>query len=125
MSRWRISLIVPLILLVVALLETIVMYKVRQHVHDVFWRTVIVVVLTSCEHAHDSDAKEVAPPRVVLHMIDTGHEPRVQLRRTVKAGTTHTFRFTRRYEVAGKLTQVLVITYEFHVVDVTDGAVHV
>src|SRR5438105_13672471 len=46
MSRWRISLIVPLILLVVALLETIVMYKVRQHVHDVFWRTVIVVVLT-------------------------------------------------------------------------------
>jgi len=45
-SRWRISLIVPLVLLVVALLETIALYKVHQHVKDVLPRTPIVVGLT-------------------------------------------------------------------------------
>jgi hypothetical protein len=44
--RLRVSPIVPLVLLVVAVLETIVQYKVQQRVHDVYWRAAIKVVLT-------------------------------------------------------------------------------
>jgi hypothetical protein len=39
------SLIIPLVLLVVALLEGLITYKVREHVHDVYWRAGIVMVL--------------------------------------------------------------------------------
>src|SRR5690606_21645538 len=44
--RSRTALIVPLVLLVVTLLEDIAMYKVRQHVRDVYWRAAIILVLT-------------------------------------------------------------------------------
>jgi hypothetical protein len=44
--RSRTALIIPLVLLVVALLEDIVMFKARQHVHDVYWRAAIALVLT-------------------------------------------------------------------------------
>ena len=44
--RSRTALIVPLVLLVVTLLEDIAMYKMRQHVRDVYVRTAIVLVLT-------------------------------------------------------------------------------
>lgn len=44
--RSRTALIIPLVLLVVTLLEDIVMYKVRQHVRDVYWRAGIMLVLT-------------------------------------------------------------------------------
>lgn len=44
--RSRTALIVPLVLLVVTLLEDIAMYKVRQHVHDIYWRVAIILVLT-------------------------------------------------------------------------------
>ena len=42
----KLSLIIPLVLCVVALFEQVVTYKVRQHVHDVYWRAAIVLVLT-------------------------------------------------------------------------------
>jgi uncharacterized membrane protein len=44
--RSRTALIVPLVLLVVALLEDIAMYKLRQHVRDIYLRTGIILVLT-------------------------------------------------------------------------------
>ena len=44
--RGRTALIVPLVLLVVTLLEDIAMYKVRQHVRDIYWRAGIILVLT-------------------------------------------------------------------------------
>jgi uncharacterized membrane protein len=44
--RSRTALIVPLVLLVVALLEDIAMYKLRQHVRDIYARTGLVLVLT-------------------------------------------------------------------------------
>lgn len=44
--RGRTALIVPLVLLVVALLEDIAMYKLRQHVRDIYVRTALVLVLT-------------------------------------------------------------------------------
>lgn len=44
--RSRTALIIPLVLLVVALLEDITMYKMRQHVRDIYLRTAIVLVLT-------------------------------------------------------------------------------
>jgi hypothetical protein len=44
--RPRTALIMPLVLLVVAALEDIVTYKVRQHVRDVYWRAGIILVLT-------------------------------------------------------------------------------
>ena len=44
--RPRTALIIPLVLLVVALLEDIAMYKIRQHVRDVYWRAGIVLVMT-------------------------------------------------------------------------------
>ncbi len=44
--RSRTALIVPLVLLVVALLEDIAMFKLRQHVRDIYVRTGLVLVLT-------------------------------------------------------------------------------
>ena len=44
--RGRTALIVPLVLLVVTLLEDIATYKVRQHVHDIYLRAAIILVLT-------------------------------------------------------------------------------
>jgi hypothetical protein len=44
--RSRTALVVPLVLLVVTLLEDIAMYKVRQHVRDVYLRAGIILVLT-------------------------------------------------------------------------------
>ncbi|MDB4957487.1 MAG: hypothetical protein JWO36_5056 [Myxococcales bacterium] len=44
--RSRTALIVPLVLLVVALFEDIVTYKVRQHVADAKTRAAIILVLT-------------------------------------------------------------------------------
>jgi hypothetical protein len=44
--RGRTALIVPLVLLVVTLLEDIVTYKVRQHIHDIYWRAAIILALT-------------------------------------------------------------------------------
>ena len=44
--RGRTALIVPLVLLVVTLAEDIATYKVRQHVHDIYWRAAIILVLT-------------------------------------------------------------------------------
>jgi hypothetical protein len=44
--RSRTALIVPLVLLVVALIEDVAMYKLRQHVRDIYLRTAIVLVLT-------------------------------------------------------------------------------
>lgn len=44
--RSRTALIVPLVLLVVALLEEVAMYKLRQHVRDIYLRTGIILVLT-------------------------------------------------------------------------------
>lgn len=44
--RSRTALIIPLVLLVVTLLEDIAMYKVRQHVQDVYLRAAIILVLT-------------------------------------------------------------------------------
>jgi hypothetical protein len=44
--RSRTALIVPLVLLVVSLLEDIAMYKLRQHVRDIYLRTAIILVLT-------------------------------------------------------------------------------
>jgi hypothetical protein len=35
----------PLVLLTVGLLQDITSYKVRQHVHDVHWRTLVMLVL--------------------------------------------------------------------------------
>ncbi|HEY5921107.1 MAG TPA: hypothetical protein VIV11_05520 [Kofleriaceae bacterium] len=49
--RARTALIIPLVLLVVALLEDIVTYKVRQHVRDVYWRAGIILVLTGAGFA--------------------------------------------------------------------------
>ena len=43
--RSRTTLVLPLVLLVVALLETIVTFKVHEHVHDVLLRTAIIVAL--------------------------------------------------------------------------------
>jgi len=44
--RSRTALIVPLVLLVVAVLEDIVTYKVRQHVRDLYLRAGIIPGLT-------------------------------------------------------------------------------
>jgi hypothetical protein len=35
----------PLVLLTVGLLQDVTSYKVRQHVHDVHWRTAVMLVL--------------------------------------------------------------------------------
>ncbi len=42
-GRKRDFLILPGVLLTVALLEEMATYKVRQRVHDVYWRTAIIV----------------------------------------------------------------------------------
>lgn len=44
--RSRTALIVPLVLLVVALFEDIVMYKARQHVHNIYGRAALALTLT-------------------------------------------------------------------------------
>jgi hypothetical protein len=44
--RSRTALIIPLVLLVVALFEDVVTYKVRQHVRDPQTRAAIILVLT-------------------------------------------------------------------------------
>jgi hypothetical protein len=49
--RSRTALIVPLVLLVVALLEDIAMYKLRQHVRDIYWRTALILILTGAGFA--------------------------------------------------------------------------
>jgi hypothetical protein len=43
--RLRVSPILPLVLLIVDVLQTIVDYKVREHVHNTYWRAGIKVVL--------------------------------------------------------------------------------
>src|SRR5687767_2037497 len=45
--RSRTVWIVPLVLLVVALLEEVLTYKVRQHVHDVYQRAAIILILNA------------------------------------------------------------------------------
>jgi hypothetical protein len=44
--RSRTALIMPLVLLVVALLEDVATYKIRQHVRGVHWRAGILLLLT-------------------------------------------------------------------------------
>lgn len=49
--RGRTALIVPLVLLVVSLLEDVAMYKLRQHVSDLYVRTALILVLTGAGFA--------------------------------------------------------------------------
>ena len=39
-------LIIPLVLLVVTLLEDVATYRIRQHVHDIYLRAAIILVMT-------------------------------------------------------------------------------
>jgi hypothetical protein len=49
--RSRAALIVPLVLLTVAILEEVVTYKVRQHVHEVHQRAAIILALNGVAFA--------------------------------------------------------------------------
>ena len=53
--RSRTALIMPLVLLVVALLEDVAAYKIRQHVRGVHWRAGVTLLLTGVGFAFAAD----------------------------------------------------------------------
>jgi cytochrome bd-type quinol oxidase subunit 2 len=63
----------PLVLLTVGLLENVVAYKVRQRVHDVHWRTALMLVLYGAGFAAAATWVSPALRRLLLGLRQSSH----------------------------------------------------
>ena len=63
----------PLVLLTVGLLQDITSYKVRQHVHDVHWRTAVMLVLYGAAFAVAAEWVSPAIKRLLSSIRHSSH----------------------------------------------------
>jgi hypothetical protein len=64
----------PLVLLTVSLLENLVSYKLRQHVHDIHWRTALSIVLYGSAFAVASEWVSPGIKKLIVSVRKTSRE---------------------------------------------------